>query len=157
MAGEVKSQGTHLYFVNPTGTPALVKLTCPTGLNGLTSGAKSRIPATCLDETESEVSIPGLEAEQAMSVPFILKTADASHKLLFALRDASARLEWIACLSESATAPTLVTGDIVPPVDRTSFTFAGDISDVAIEVGGNEIVRGTLTIMRGKVTPHWIA
>jgi hypothetical protein len=161
--GEARTQGSHLYFVDRTGTPTLVKLACPTGMTGLTAGAADQIEDTCLDETDARTYVGGLNAPAAVSVPFNLKPKDTGHQLLFTLRDTRAVLDWIALLSETATAPTLAAGPtppagtIVPPVDRTSFTFKGYISEVAIDVATNEIVRGTITIQRsGPATPHWV-
>lgn len=154
-----KTQGSHLYFVDRTGTPALVKLTCPTGITGLTGGAADQIESTCLDETEARTYERGLSTPVAVSVPFILDTADASHKLLFTLQESGETLDWIALLSESAAVPTLDSSDAIePPTDRSSFTFRGYISEVNLDISTNELVRGTLTIQRtGGVTTTWVA
>lgn len=157
MADDVKTQGTHLYFVNPTG-PALVKLTCPTGITGLGGGDVDQIENTCLDETEEHTFIDGLATRSSISVPFNLRPADASHQLLFALKDEKPRpvLHWMALLSESADPPTLAGSTMTPPDTRSTFTFDGVITNVAIDVATNEIVRGTLTIQRRSViTPQW--
>lgn len=156
--GDVTTQGTHLYFVDRTGTPALVKLTCPTGITGLTGGARSQINTTCLDETDEETFTPGLNAPAAISVPFNLKPEDAGHQLLFTLKETGETLDWIALLSESATAPTLDSSDAIePPADRTGFGFRGYIAEVSLDIATNEIVKGTLTVQRtGGVTPHWV-
>jgi hypothetical protein len=162
--GEARTQGTHLYFVDPTGTPALVKLTCPTGITGLTGGAADQIEDTCLDETDTRTYVRGLNTPAAMSVPFNLHPQDASHQLLFALKESGETVKWMALLSEADTPPTLAAGpvppagSIEPPVDRTGFDFEGYISEVALDIATNQIVRGTLTIQRtGGVTPHWVA
>lgn len=42
----IKSQGTHLYFVDKfttPGTPVLVKMACPASLSGVGSGQKIRL------------------------------------------------------------------------------------------------------------------
>jgi hypothetical protein len=163
MAGEVKSQGSALYFVDRTGTPALVKLTCPTALPGITSGAADRIDTTCLDETDTRTSVPGLRSPETLSVPFVFKPADASHKLLFTLKETGEELNWIAVASETGTAPTLAAGPtppagtLVAPTDRTSFTFDGYISDVSVGADENNVWRGTLIIQRTTpAVPHWV-
>jgi hypothetical protein len=151
--GEVKTQGTHLYFVNPTG-PALVKLTCPTGITGLGGGDVDQIEDTCLDETDQHTFMDGLRAPESITVPFNLIPRDASHQLLFALRDQKPRpvLKWMALLSESATPPTLSGGAMTPPNDRFDCVITG----VSIDIATNEIVRGTLTIqVRSLVVPQW--
>lgn len=157
MEGEVKTQGTHLYFVDRTGAAALVKLTCPTGITGLTGGAADQIENTCLDETDTKTFTAGLKNPATITVPFNLKPSDASHQLLFELKEAGVTLDWMALLSESADPPTLAVGDILTaPATRTAFAFRAYISEVNIDIASNEIVRGTLTLQRtGGVTPTW--
>lgn len=158
MAGEVKSQGSALYFVDRTGTPALVKVSCPTGLPGITAGAADRIDTTCLDETDTRTSVPGLRSPEALSIPFVLKPGDASHQLLFTMKETGDVLNWIAVASETGTPPTLAAGTIVPPTDRTGFTFDGYVSDVSASADSNDVWRGTLIIQRTTpAVPHWPA
>lgn len=157
--GTVKTQGTELFLVDTLttpGTPAVVKLACPTGITGL-GGAADQIEDTCLDATVDKTYVRGLGNPGQVSVPFNLIPRDVSHQLLFDLKDAGTVLDWIACLSESETDPTLDTdGEFVAPADRTSFAFEAYISDVNIDIATNEIVRGTLTLQRsGVVVPTW--
>lgn len=151
--GTVKTQGTHLYMVNrPAGGPAaLMKFTCPTGINGVMAGAADQIEDTCLDETATKTFQRGLESPAPVTVPFNFKPADASHQRMLELRETGEVLDWVALLSESATAPTLsgAGADVLtPPVDRTSITFRAYISELAMDIGANEIVRGTMTLQR---------
>lgn len=156
--GVVKTQGTELYFIDSLtvpATPALIKLACPTGITGL-GGAADQIEDTCLDNTGDKTFQRGLGNPGQVSVPFNLIPRDVSHQLLFSLKDDGSTVKWMACLSESDTAPTLLTGAIVAAADRTCLAFEGYIADVNIDVATNEIVRGTLTIQRsGVVTPTW--
>jgi len=154
----VKTQGTELFFVDRSGTPALVKMAAPTGLSGL-GGAADQIDSTNLEDLVDKTFVRGLGNPGLVSVPFILKPSEASHQSLFTFKDSGEVLDWIACLSETATDPTLSAGnEIVPPTTRTSFTFEAYIADVEIDVATNEIVRGTLTLQRsGAVTVTWPA
>ena len=154
----LKTQGTHLYFVDREGTPTLRKMFCPTGITGINSGARDQIEDTCLDVTDDKTYVAGLGNPGTISVPFVLKPTDLSHQRLFELKTSGEMLDWIALLSESATAPTLAAGEIVPPADRTSLMFTAYVADVAIDIATNEVVRGTLTLQRsGAVIPNWIA
>jgi hypothetical protein len=159
-AGVVKTQGTELYLVDALTAPAapvLVKLGCPTGITGL-GGAADQIEDTCLDNAGDKTYQRGLGNPGQVSVPFNLIPTNVSHQLLFDLKDDGSIVRWIVCLSETATAPTLGADPfpIVPPADRTSFEFAGYISDINIDLATNEIVRGTLTIQRsGAVIATW--
>lgn len=149
----VKTQGTELYFSDPTVvTPTVVKLICPTGITGL-GGATDQIDTTCLDASE-RTFVQGLANPGQVSVPFNFDPAAASHQDLFDLKEAGNNLNWIICLSDGTAVPTLDTNDeFVPPVLRTSAKFVAYISDVNIDLATNEIVRGTLTLQRsGAVT-----
>jgi len=156
--GVVKTQGTELFFIDTlTSTvAAIVKLACPTGITGL-GGAADQIEDTCLDNTTDKTYQRGLGTPGQVSVPFNLIPRNVSHQVLFDLKDAGTVLEWIMCLSESQTDPTLNTDDtFIAPTDRTSFQFDAYIADVNIDVATNEIVRGTLTLQRsGSVVPNW--
>lgn len=156
--GTVKTQGTELFLIDTVSEsdPYILKFACPTGITGL-GGAKDQIEDTCLDNTTDKTFVAGLGNPGQVSVPFNLIPRNGSHQLLFTLKEDGSTLKWLACLSESATDPTIDSGDVFdPPNDRTSFAFDAYISDVNIDIATNEIVRGTLTLQRsGVVTPTW--
>ena len=149
--GTVKTQGTELFLVDRSVTssqPDLIKLACPTGVQGL-GGAKDQIETTCLDTIGDKEYAGGLGNPGVVTVPFNLIPREYSHQILLELKRAGAVLDWIACLSESTEQPTLDTdGVVVPPTTRSSLQFQGYIADVNLDVATNEIVRGTLTIQR---------
>lgn len=153
-----KTQGTHLFLVDRSNSPAtLVKMKAPTGVSGL-GGAADQIETTDLDATVDKTYERGLGNPGQVSVPFVLNPTNASHQLLFELKDSGELVDWIVCLSETDTEPTLNAGNIVPPADRTSFEFQAYVADVNIDAATNEVVRGTLTLQRsGQVTPNWIS
>lgn len=158
MEGTVKTQGTQLYLIDrfTSSEPAIVRFACPTGITGL-GGPKDQIDTTCLEVTDDATSVSGLGRPGQVTVPFNLIPSAFSHQTLFDLKESGDVLSWIACLSESNTAPQLDSNDeFDPPADRTSFRFRAYIADVNIDIAGNEIVRGTLTLQRsGTVTPTW--
>jgi hypothetical protein len=154
----VKTQGTELFMIETASVsdPVVTKLACPTGISGL-GGPKDQIETTCLDTVDDKTFEPGLGNPGQVSVPFNLIPRNGSHQFLFTLQRLGTVLKWIACLSESGTDPTMDTDlEFVAPTDRTSFRFDAFISDVNIDMAGNEIVRGTLTLQRsGAVTPFF--
>lgn len=160
MEGTVKTQGTRLYLAdNFTSSVAeIVRFSCPTGITGL-GGPKDQIETTCLETTDDKSFVAGLGTPGQVSVPFNLIPSAFSHQTLFDLKESGVTLSWIACLSESDTAPTLDSDDeFEPPNDCTSFAFKAYVADVNIDIAGNEIVRGTLTLQRsGPVVPTWFA
>ncbi|MEN9903703.1 MAG: hypothetical protein RLZZ555_268 [Pseudomonadota bacterium] len=154
----VKTQGTELFFADSTATtPAMVKLTCPTGITGL-GGAADQIDVTCLDATTDRAFTRGLGNPGQVSVPFIMKPTDASHQRLFALKESGDTLNWMICLSDGSADPVYASGSLTAPTGRTSIAFSAYIADVALDIATNEVVRGTLTLQRsGAVTPTWKA
>lgn len=156
--GVVKTQGTELFMIETASVsdPVITKMACPTGISGL-GGPKDQIEDTCLDNTDDKTYQAGLGTPGQVSVPFNLVPRDGSHQFLFTLQRAGTMLKWIACLSESATDPTMDTDlEFVAPTDRTSFKFDAYIADVNIDMATNDIVRGTLTLQRsGAVVPYF--
>jgi hypothetical protein len=154
----VKTQGTELFLIDTySSEPAVVKMSCPTGISGL-GGPADQIDDTCLDADE-RTFVRGLANPGQVSVPFVFKPQAASHQLLFDLKEAGENLSWLICLSDGVSAPTLDSNDaFVVPADRTCFEFEAYISDINIDIATNEVVRGTLTLQRsGAVTTHWKA
>ncbi len=149
--GTVKTQGSALYLVDASvssSDPELVKLDCPTGVQGL-GGAKDQIETTCLETIGDKEFAAGLGNPGQVTVPFNFIPRAFSHRSLLAYKESGEVLEWILCLSESTEAPTLDSdGAIVPPTTRSSFEFSGYVADVNFDLATNEIVRGTLLIQR---------
>lgn len=152
----VKTQGTELYFVDPTAVmPSVIKMACPTGVTGL-GGPADQIETTCLGANE-KTYVQGLFTPGQVSIPFNLDPQATSHQDLFDLKEAGDNLNWIVCLSDGTGTPTLDSdSDFVAPAARSSIKFVGYIADLNIDLATNEIVRGTLTVQRsGSVTPTW--
>lgn len=149
----IKSQGTELFYVRPGSSPVLVKLHCPTGITGL-GGAADQVESTCLSDTEDKQYVRGLGNPGQVSAPVNFDPQQASHEDMFALKASGETLEWIIGMSDGTALPTLdSSGEIVPPVGRSSIRFVGYIADWGLDFAGNDIVKGTLTIQRsGSVT-----
>lgn len=143
----VKTQGTVVYFVDTTPTdPVLRKFDCPTGVTGLGSGSTDEIDITCLDAT-SRSFVLGLKDQGEVSIPFVFHNDSASHEGILAMVEKAEATEMIVCLSDGVTLPTLDTNNlIVPPTGRTSIGFACLIKQPAIDIAGNEVVRGTVAV-----------
>lgn len=157
----VKTQGSALFIADTlsSSVAAVLKMACPTGITGLGAGAATQINDTCLDDLEDESFMPGLGSPGTMTVPFVLKPAEASHQTLFDMKAAKERFSMMVCLSDGTSPPTLDSNDALEaPAGRTSFGFQAYVADVAIDIATNEVVRGTLTLQRsGPVTPYWNA
>lgn len=160
MTDTVKTQGSELFTVDTltSSVAAVLKMACPTGITGL-GGAADQIEDTCLDDLVDKSYKRGLGNPGQVTVPFNLKPAEASHQVLFDLKDAGTTLPWMICLSDGTTDPTLDSVDaLVAPAGRTSFGFSAYVADVTIDIATNEIVRGTMLLQRsGAVVPYWNA
>jgi len=157
MTDSVKTQGTKLWYINTATSTSndLVTLACPTGITGL-GGAADQIDDTCLDATVDRSYVRGLGNPGQVSVPFVLKPAEASHQDLFDLKASGEVLAWMIGLSDGTGVPTVVANAFVAPAGRSCFGFSAYVADVAIDIATNEVVRGTLTLQRsGAVTPYW--
>lgn len=162
----IKTQGTELWLVDhlSASDPAILKLTCPTGVTGL-GGAADQIDDTCLDATVDKTFTGGLGNPGIVNVPFVLKAdaagaVDDSHKLLFDLKEDGSIISWCLGLSDGTAAPSSLDSDdvIVAPAARSFLSFLGYLADLNIDIATNEVVRGTLQIQRsGVVTPSWKA
>lgn len=146
----LKTQGTHLFVINTsTGTSSVMKITCPTGITGVTSGARSQIDVTCLDATDDMVYAGGLGSPGTVSVPFILDPQEASHQALFDLKTTGDKVQWLIGLSDGVAPPTIdVDNEFVLPTDRSTIEFTAYVADLDIDISTNEVVRGTLTLQR---------
>ena len=150
----IKSQGTELYFIDAKGE--LKKLTCPTGITGINSGSKSQINSTCLSDTVDEQFVGGLRSPGAVSIPYNVHRKDESHIALDTLDKSGDLTDFMVCLSDGTTAPTLTSGAIIAPTGRTCVAFKAYISENTWDVAQNEIVKGNLSIQRsGEVTKHY--
>lgn len=154
---EVKSQGTELFLADTRATAAaVVKFTCPTGITGM-GGKSSQIDITCLEDTVDKQYARGLGEPGEVSVPFILKTDSTIHQDLFDLKASGTTFDWAVGLSDGTADPTLNSAEtFVLPSTRSWFTFSAYVADVNIDVAGNDVVKGTLSLQRsGTVTATW--
>jgi len=145
---ELKTARTHLYLLDPDSSTTPIKFKCPTGITGVTTGARSRIDTTCLDEEDEMSYVSGLGDPGTASVPFILDSEDGSHQRIFELKKTSTNLKWIIGFSDGVSVPTAAAGEFVPGADRSWLAFTAYIADLDIDFANNEVVRGTMTLQR---------
>lgn len=144
-SGVIRSQGTDLYWAN--GETTVLRVVCATGISGL-GGARDQIDTSCLDNTGDATSIPGLGRPGQVTVPFNVHANEPAHEALLALKESGEEVSWGIYSSHSATAPTAVGGVMQEVTTRASAIFTGYVSDIALDVAGNDIWKGTVTIQR---------
>lgn len=143
--GTLKTQGTRLFFA--FSDSEILKVACPTGINGL-GGAADQVENTCLDSTEREY-VRGLANPGQVTVPINFIARSAAHQALLALQDSGETISWMIVLSDQTGSPSTLDSEsrLVSP-GATTVEFLGYVSDLNLDIGINEIVRGTVTIQR---------
>lgn len=150
MSNGLRTQGSELYFIDNSTTdgPEIVKLDCPSGLQGL-GGARDQIEDTCLDNTDEKTFVAGLGNPGTMTAEVVFNPQADSHGRLFDLKNNGDVINWIIVLSDGTGAPTMDTDlEFVAPTARSSFKFSGFVSDVNVDIATNDIVKVTLSIQR---------
>lgn len=150
MGSVIKSQKTELYWASAATTAT--RAVAITSFSGL-GGARDQIDTSSLDNTEDRTFVSGLGSPSPVTVAFNVHKDEASHTALLALKTSGAVMSWGIYSSDAATAPTAVGSVMQGVADRASAIFSGYVSDVNIEIGANDIWKGTITIQRsGQVT-----
>jgi hypothetical protein len=146
----IKTQGSHLYFIDPTESDFPVRrMECPTGISGL-GGPADSIDETCLEDIDA-VSSPGIRRPAGITVPYVLKDGDTpGQAALEAIDDAQLTIGWFAALSNGSGVPTKDSEqeNLVGDGSRDGYAFRGYIAEITVDIAANEVVRGTMTIQR---------
>lgn len=150
----IKSQKTELYYASAA--TAASKVDCVTSISGL-GGARDQIDTTCLDDTDRTFA-PGFGNPGQVTVEFNFKSESTVHEALFALKDAGTTVSWGIYSSQATTAPTAVASEMQTVVDRSSAIFDAYVSDVNVEIAGNDIWKCTMVLQRsGTVSWDFVA
>lgn len=153
----ILTKGSHVYFVDPlaSGGPALQRLACVTAVE-LGGAPKNAIDDTCLDDTSVTKSVPGLGAPDEASFSVNLDGDKEGHYEIYnlSIADGSAALDtqFIVLLSDGTSAPTLNSaGVIVPPTDRSSFTYTGYVTNCPPSIALNDSIKATISVQKTSV------
>lgn len=146
----IKSQKTELFWASaPTAATRAVAMKSFSGLGG----ARDQIDTSNLDNAVDRTFVSGLGSPSPVNVAFNVHADEVSHTALMALKDSGAEVSWGIYSSHAVTAPTAVGSVMQAVTTRASAIFQGYVSDVNIDVGENDIWKGTITIQRtGAVT-----
>lgn len=145
MGEVIKSQGTDLYWAS--GPTEVTRAVCITGISGL-GGARDQIETSCLDNTEDKSFVGGLGTPGQVTVPFNVHKNEISHEDLIALKASGEVVSWGIYSSDSATVPTAVASVMQTVASRASAIFEAYVADVTIDIQGNNIWKGTITLQR---------
>lgn len=145
MGTVIKTQGTDLYWAS--GPTAVKRVVCATGITGL-GGARDQVDTSCLDNTQDRTFIGGLGNPGQVTVSFNVHKGEVAHEDLLALKASGATVSWGIYSSDGVTAPTAVDSAMQPVADRVSAIFQGYVADINIDIQGNDIWKGSVTIQR---------
>lgn len=162
----ILAQGTHVYFIDPTGSaPVVVRVECATAFNP--GGAPAdQIEDTCLEHHERSYQ-PGLRTPGQATLTINADPRVASHLLLHQLSEMNPppTLHWAIGWSDgpvdengnSLAVPTIdSSGDFNLPSTRTWFLFDGYVADFPFDFQQNTVVTTQATIQRSGGSA-WIA
>lgn len=145
MAAVIKTQGTELYFASaPT---VVTRIVCATSISGL-GGPRDQIDTSCLDNTEDRTFIGGLGNPGQVTVGFNVHKAELSHATLLNMKASGLEVSWGIYSSDAATAPTAIAGVMQPVALRVSAIFLAYVADINIDIAGNDIWKGSITLQR---------
>lgn len=146
----VLTQGTHVFFIDPTGTtPEVVKVECATSFNP-GGNPSDQVEDTCLEAFERTYK-NGLRTPGQASLGLNADPQYASHVKMHELNQENPqrKLKWVIGWSDGTAPPTVGTGgDFELPESRTWFEFEGYISDFPFDFQQNTVVKTEATIQR---------
>lgn len=146
----LKTQGTKIYFIDPTATggPVVVPVDCAISLDGI-SAPRDQLDTTCLEDDarsfEGGLATPG---QVTMGLNFDPKTA--SHEKLYDLYNDNEKFDIAIGFSDGTAAPTLDTaGEFDIPTSR-SFIVLKDvyIADMPISIPLNAVVTSNVSFQQ---------
>ena len=119
----VLTQGTQVWIEHgASAAPILTKMDCITSIS-LGDDSVSDIDDTCLDETDTKTSQPGLNTPGEGEIVIKTDPLNASHMKLLQLAESRAPVKVYIGWSDGTTAPTLNATQVTLPTTRTFTTF----------------------------------
>ncbi len=126
MSGEIRTQGSEVFVVDPTATGSeIIKLGNITE-RGPLGGEPASIDITNLDSTR-RVSMPGLESDERFTLNINLGDGDEGHEWLEDNAGSVDEYEVIICDSTGVLPPTYSAG-VVLPTDRNCRSFMARVA-----------------------------
>lgn len=119
----VLTQGTQVWIEHgDSAAPTLTKMDCITSIS-LGDDSVSDIDDTCLEETDTKTSQPGLNTPGEGEIVIKTDPLNASHMKLLQLAESRTPVKVYIAWSDGTTAPTLNATVVTLPTTRTFTTF----------------------------------
>ncbi len=140
----IPTQGTQVYFSSDDTT--VEEIGCPLTIDVGASTADS-IDTTCLS-AKVRTSMPGLKTLGQITIVAAVQKGDDVYGDLIALANAAMQtpVPWFIGLADGTDDPTVTTGELTPPADRSGYTFDGYVSSVSPQIEANNVVKYSLVI-----------
>lgn len=147
----VLTQGTKVWILSGDDGDAipavLTQMDCITSID-FGEDSASDIDDTCLDETDSKTSQPGLNTPGEGSIVIKTDTKNASHMKLLQLAEERAAVKVYVGWSDGKTVPTLASNDVTLPTDRTFNVFDAILSTGAPKFDPDSLIEHTIKLKR---------
>lgn len=156
MSGELRTQGTELWYVS--GPTAVTKVGNITSFGDFGKQAND-LQTTNLDSTAVE-KIPGLPDNGDASLTINVDPGSVAHKYLESIAGTATRVEFLIGYSDGTTAPTAAANAMVAPVAtaRTSDRFLAGVKSFRKSVGTDAILSANVALsISGAITTVWKA
>ncbi|AEN65794.1 hypothetical protein Entas_3071 [Enterobacter soli] len=144
----VLTQGTQLYGLI---RGVIHEIECITNFNPGTNPA-DQIEDTCLSERNSKKFKKGLRTPGQASATINADPKNESHFLMWQLAEDDQYqdevIQWAIGWSDGESEPTLVSGEMELPTDRTWYTFQAYVSDFPFDWQQNTVVTTAATLQR---------
>ena len=154
MAGEIRTQGTEIFRVNAAGT-AIQKIGNVVGLGDFGPEADD-IETTNLDSVRFKEFITGLADNGEATLQINIDPQNQAHRALAAEAGTGERTTYVIAYSDGVSLPTVTTGTVTLPDDRSFTSFLASVKSFRRSVTTNDIVRVTVALrISGDLTESW--
>ena len=144
MGTEIKSQKTELYWASAATTAT--RAVAVSSISGL-GGAADQIDTSTLDNDTDRTFLGGLGNPGQVTVAFNVHSGESSHEDLLALKASKEVVSW-GIYGPGTGTPTAVGSAMQVVATRASAIFSGYVSDINIDIGENNVWKGSITIQR---------
>lgn len=139
MSGEIRSQGSEVFIVDPSATGSeIIKIGNITN-RGALGGEPARIPTTNLDST-IQTSMSGLPGEERFQLTINLGAGNEAHEFLEDNAGSTTVYQVLVCDSTGASPPTYVSSAVVFPTNRNTRHFTARIGTFQIQAVSTDAV-----------------
>lgn len=149
----VLTQGTQVWIEHgDSAAPTLAKMDCIKSLN-LGDDSTSDIDDTCLEETDTKTSQPGLNTPGDGEVLINTDPLNESHMKLLQLADSHAKVKVYVGWADGTAAPTLEATAVTLPTTRTFSSFEAILRATSPTFEPDSLVQHKVALKRqSKVT-----